>query len=66
MSYSTYAPTFKVPDGFPELLAELTTEILREQPQDATRIYKFCYEFFLKKQEEKNGGAPQSEEKPPE
>jgi hypothetical protein len=51
MSYSTYAPTFKVPDGFPELIAELTTEVLREQPEDATGIYKFAYEFFLKKQQ---------------
>lgn len=59
MSYSTYAPAVKVPEGFPELLAELTTEILREQPQDAMRIYKFCYEFFLKKQEEGKGNQEQ-------
>lgn len=52
MSYSTYAQPFKIPDGFPELLAELTTEILREQPEDATGIYKFAYEFFLKKQQQ--------------
>lgn len=51
MSYSTYAQPFKIPDGFPELLAELTTEILREQPEDATGIYKFAYEFFLRKQQ---------------
>jgi hypothetical protein len=51
MSYSTYAPTFKVPEGFPELLAELTTEVLREQPEVATGIYKFAYTFFLKKQQ---------------
>lgn len=51
MSYSTYAPTFKVPEGFPELLSELTTEILRNPPEDATGIYKFSYDFFLKKQQ---------------
>ena len=51
MSYSTYAPTFKVPEGFPELLSELTTEVLRNPPEDATGIYKFAYEFFLKKQQ---------------
>jgi hypothetical protein len=50
MSYSTYAPTFKVPTGFPELLAELTTEILRQQPESATGIYQKAYEFFLRKQ----------------
>lgn len=61
MSYSTYAPTFKVPEGFPELLAELTTEILREQPVDATGTYKFCYEFFLKKQQEQNNEQPPAE-----
>lgn len=53
MSTSTYAPTIKVPEGFPELLAELTTEVLREQPEDATGIYRCAYDFFLKKQ---NGG----------
>jgi hypothetical protein len=58
MSYSTYAPTFKVPDGFPELLAELTTEVLRKQPEDATGIYKFAYDFFLTKQQ--GGGAEPS------
>lgn len=57
MSYSTYAPTFKVPEGFPEILAELTTEILREQPEDATGIYQFAYKFFLKKQEEQQNGG---------
>lgn len=56
MSYSTYAPTFTVPEGVPELLAELTKEILREQPVDAAGIYKLAYEFFLKKQEERKGG----------
>lgn len=57
MSYSTYAPTFKVPEGFPELLSELITEILRVQPEDATGIYKFAYEFFLKKQQAGNENA---------
>ena len=52
MSYSTYAPTFKIPEGFPELLAQLTTEVLRTQPEDAIGIYKFAHQFFLKKQEE--------------
>jgi hypothetical protein len=55
MSYSTYAPVFKVPDGFPELLAELTTEILRASPEGAAQIYQFALEFFLKKQQA--GGA---------
>jgi hypothetical protein len=58
MSYSTYAPTFKVPAGFPELLAELTTEILRQQPETATGIYQKAYEFFLRKQQ---GGDGKSE-----
>ncbi|OHS93420.1 hypothetical protein TRFO_11845 [Tritrichomonas foetus] len=61
MSYSTYAQPFKIPDGFPELLAELTTEILREQPEDATGIYKFAYEFFLKKQQS-GGNQPEAAE----
>jgi hypothetical protein len=51
MSYSTYAPTFKVPNGFPELLAELTTEIQRDQPESAAGIYQKAYEFFLRKQQ---------------
>jgi len=59
MSYSTYAPTFKIPEGFPELLSELVTEVLREQPEDATGIYKCSYQFFLKKQQEQqNSGNP--------
>jgi hypothetical protein len=61
MSYSTYAPTFKVPNGFPELLAELTTEILRDQPESATGIYQKAYEFFLKKQQ---GGDAKPEVQP--
>lgn len=65
MSYSTYAQPFKIPDGFPELLAELTTEILRAQPEDATGIYKFAYEFFLKKQQEANAGEGADKEDDP-
>jgi hypothetical protein len=57
MSYSTYAPVFKVPDGFPELLAELTTEILRVSPEGAVQIYQLALEFFLKKQQGIDAGA---------
>jgi hypothetical protein len=59
MSYSTYAPTFKVPEKFPEILSELTTEILRTQPEDATGIYQFAYDFFVQKQQ---GGGAQPDE----
>jgi hypothetical protein len=63
MSYSTYAPTFKVPDGFPELLAELTTEVLREQPESATGIYQLAYRFFLNKQQGGNAGQADGDTK---
>lgn len=58
MSFSTYAPTdkFKIPEEFPTLLGELTTEILRQQPEDAIGIYNLAYQFFLKKQEQRNQG----------
>jgi hypothetical protein len=59
MSYSTYVPAFKVPDGFPELLAELTTEVLRVRSEGAVQIYQFALEFFLKKQQEAQAGAPE-------
>lgn len=64
MSFSTYAPTdrFKLPEGFPELLGELTTEVLRAQPEDAIGIYNFAYQFFLKKQQ---GGDEAPQQKPP-
>jgi hypothetical protein len=62
MSYSTYAPVLKVPDGFPELLAELTTEILRVSPEGAVQIYQFALEFFLKKQQGANTGAAEDED----
>jgi hypothetical protein len=58
MSYSTYAPVFKVPDGFPGLLAELTTEILRARVEGAAQIYQFALEFFLKKQQGGGEAAP--------
>jgi hypothetical protein len=45
------APTFKVPDGFPELLAALPTDVLRVQPESATGIYELADQFFLKKQQ---------------
>lgn len=59
MSFSTYAPTdrFKIPEEFPTLLGELTTEILRAQPEDAIGIYNFAYQFFLKKQQERAENA---------
>jgi hypothetical protein len=59
MSYSTYAPVFKVPDGFPELLAELTTEILRISPEGAVQIYQCALEFLLKKQHGGVDAAPE-------
>ena len=53
-SQSTYAVPFKVPEGFPDIVAELTTEILRVQPEDAIGIYRFAAEFFSKKVEARN------------
>jgi hypothetical protein len=60
MSYSTYAPVFKVPDGFPELLAELTTEVLRVRVEGAVQIYQFALEFFLKKQQGIEAGGAEA------
>lgn len=59
MSYSSYAPDFKVPEGFPELLADLTTEVLRNQPQDATGIYKFALQYFLTCQQQDQKQDPE-------
>lgn len=64
MSFSTYAPTdrFKIPEEFPTLLGELTTEILRAQPEDAIGIYNFAYQFFLKKQQEQASGQAKNDD----
>jgi hypothetical protein len=44
----------QVPQGFPELLKELSREVLRSQPAD---IYGFCTAFFEKKLKER-GNSP--------
>eukprot|EP01033_Poteriospumella_lacustris_P012865 gene12865-9197_t len=38
-----YSKDFKIPEGFDEVLRNLTREILRSQPED---INKFAYEYF--------------------
>lgn len=38
-----YSKDFKIPEGFDEVLRNLTREVLRSQPED---INKFAYEYF--------------------
>jgi len=38
-----YSKEFKIPEGFDEVLRNLTREILRNQPED---INKFALEYF--------------------
>lgn len=41
-----YAKEFKVPDGFDEVLRNLTREILRNQPENINKFGK-CFYFTL-------------------
>ena len=40
-----YAKDFQIPEAFPDVLRDLTREILRDQPKD---INKYAYEYFEK------------------
>jgi len=42
-SVTKYSKEFSIPPEFPELLRDLTREILRNQPKD---INRFAYDFF--------------------
>lgn len=47
---SKYIQKFPIPEGFPEILHDLSKEILRNQPED---ILDFCAEYFKCLQEQK-------------
>lgn len=38
-----YSKDFEVPADFPEILRNLTREILRENPQNIEKFGKFCF-----------------------
>jgi hypothetical protein len=44
-----YSKDFKVPEGFDEVLRNLTREILRTQPKDINKFGKFTCLFCLLK-----------------
>jgi hypothetical protein len=46
-----YAKDFQIPAEFPDVLRNLTREILRDQPKD---INKYALEYFEKLKQEKN------------
>ena len=49
-----YAKDFKIPAEFPEILRNLTREILRDQPKD---INKYACEYFEKLKQERSLAA---------
>ena len=53
---SKYLQKFPVPEGFPEVLADLTREVLREQPKN---IVEFAANYFeaLEKGIKAEGGS---------
>ncbi len=46
-----YAKDFQIPAEFPEILRNLTREILRDQPKD---INKFACEYFEKLKQDRS------------
>ncbi len=46
-----YAKDFQIPAEFPEILRNLTREILRDQPKD---INKYALEYFDKLKQQKS------------
>jgi hypothetical protein len=47
-SINKYSREFKIPSEFPEILRELTREILRNNPKDINRFGKFSNSYKLK------------------
>ena len=47
---SNYSKEFQIPPDFPEILRDLTREVLRSQPKD---INAFAHQYFKKKREER-------------